>query len=306
MASSGEEKRVISSSNQAEAPSQNAGATVVSYRKIDCPNCRSDQYEHFITGKELVTYQHYKKLEGFGQINYVRCKACGLIYSNPRLVYTNTTLNNISPTHVERRRKRNQPFQEKLLRKKAKMLETIVNILGERRGQFLEVGCGLGYALVAARDQGFEVVATELYPGYIEICRAQGFNVIPGNVHSIPFPDRSCDVVFLDDVLEHLDQPFDFLDEVSRVLKPGGVAFLHTWVIDEPTTVQAGFGEDWRLDTNLDLTAHTTIFPTPLLLAQCVRRGLIPLPEKTFSWPPSFERPEENSIKFCGFYTRKE
>lgn len=306
MTPSGGVKKVINSLSKDAMPAADGGADVASYRKIDCPNCQSNQYEHFITGKELATYRHYKKLEGFGQINYVRCRECGLIYSNPRLVYTNTTLNNLSPTHVERRQKRNRPFQEKFLKKKARMIGKIVKLLGDRRGQFLEVGCGLGYALVAARDQGFEVVATELYQGYIDICREQGFNVIPGNVHSLPFPDKSFDVVFLDDVLEHLDQPFEFLDEVSRVVKPGGIAFMHTWVIDEPTTVQAGFGDDWRADKNLDLIAHTTIFPTPLLLAQFACRGLVPLPGETFSWPPSFERPEEHSIKFCGFYTRRE
>lgn len=39
---------------------------------------------------------------------------------------------------------------------------------------------------------------------------------------NIPYPDGSFDVVFADNVLEHLDNPEKVFAEVSRVLKPGG------------------------------------------------------------------------------------
>jgi SAM-dependent methyltransferase len=45
------------------------------------------------------------------------------------------------------------------------------------------------------------------------------------NADGIPYEDARFDVVFSDNVLEHLDQPLKVFREVARVLKPGG-AFL--------------------------------------------------------------------------------
>lgn len=44
----------------------------------------------------------------------------------------------------------------------------------------------------------------------------------------IPYDDGTFDVVFSDNVLEHLDQPLSVFREVSRVLKPGGVFLFKT------------------------------------------------------------------------------
>ncbi len=254
-------------------------------------------------GRELETFRFYSHHNGFERVNYVRCLGCGLLYANPRLVYTDWTLENISPQHVIRRREKIAPIQEMIRRDKAGKLERVVGLVGAARGRFLEIGCGFGFGLEAALAQGFEAVGTELYSGFIDACRDKGFQAVHGTVEGIPFPDGSCAVVFLDDVLEHIDQPFAYLDEIERVLQPGGILFVHTWVIDEPTTVEAAFGPEWRKDMNLDLTAHTTIFPTRLLLDQFNRRGLVLQPEAT-TW---FIRKGSaaHAIQFCDFLARK-
>ena len=249
------------------------GRGVQAYREVSCPCCHLEDSDTFAEGNQLDTFRSYQHLEGFEQLKYVRCCGCGLIYSNPRLVYSDSTLNDLFPDHVERRGKKYHDRQDFLRDQKATKVRMIQDLLDEPPGRFLEIGCGFGFALEAARDCGFKVVGTELYQGFIDSCRARGFDVLRGAVDQIPFEDRSCQVVFLDDVLEHLDQPFDYLDEANRVLEPGGLLFIHTWMVDEPTTVEVIFGPDWRKDLNLDLTAHTTIFPKNLLVEQLERRG---------------------------------
>ena len=48
------------------------------------------------------------------------------------------------------------------------------------------------------------------------------------NVDGIPYEDGRFDVVFSDNVLEHLDAPLKVFREVARVLKPGGVFLFKT------------------------------------------------------------------------------
>lgn len=274
------------------------------FREIDCPCCGNPSGVPFVEGRELDTFRFYARLDGFDRVNYVRCPRCGLIYSNPRLVYTESTLEHVSPGHVARRLERQAAIQESLRRGKAKKLERIVRLAGTARGRFLDIGCGSGLGLEAASAQGFDCIGTELYPGFVEVCRAKGLRVVPGTVAGLSFPDASCAVVFLDDVLEHLDQPFAYLDEIARVLQPGGILYVNTWVIDDPTTVDAAFGPEWRKEMNLDLTAHTTIYPTWLLLDQLHRRGLVPRMDAG-TWRAGVGA-AAHAIQYCDFLARKD
>jgi SAM-dependent methyltransferase len=45
---------------------------------------------------------------------------------------------------------------------------------------------------------------------------------IAGSGSRIPLPDASCDLVICDNVLEHISEPQVVMDEIARVLKPGG------------------------------------------------------------------------------------
>jgi SAM-dependent methyltransferase len=49
-----------------------------------------------------------------------------------------------------------------------------------------------------------------------------------GNAEEIPYPAGTFDLVFADNVLEHLENPLRVFKEVHRVLSPGGVFLLKT------------------------------------------------------------------------------
>jgi 2-polyprenyl-6-hydroxyphenyl methylase / 3-demethylubiquinone-9 3-methyltransferase len=50
-----------------------------------------------------------------------------------------------------------------------------------------------------------------------------------GNAQDQPFEDESFDVVLAMDLLEHIESPEKVIRECSRVLKPHGLLFFHTF-----------------------------------------------------------------------------
>lgn len=68
------------------------------------------------------------------------------------------------------------------------------------RGAYLDVACGQGDMLDEAAALGFDPVkGTEIVPTLID-----GNRVVYAEVHALPFPARSFDVVTMFDVIEHL------------------------------------------------------------------------------------------------------
>lgn len=89
----------------------------------------------------------------------------------------------------------------------------------------LDIGCGQGVALEIFRRAGLEAVGVTLGPD-AEVCRSQGFDVVEADFTFLDFADRSFDLVWCRHALEHSVMPFFLIDEMHRVLKPGGVLYL--------------------------------------------------------------------------------
>ena len=104
------------------------------------------------------------------------------------------------------------------------------------RGRVLDVGCSQGIASLVVARNGFEVVGVDVEldrVDYAEADRAreraevaERVRFVGGSAFALPFGDDSFDTVLLGEILEHLDKPEAVLDEVARVLRPGGVVAI--------------------------------------------------------------------------------
>jgi 2-polyprenyl-3-methyl-5-hydroxy-6-metoxy-1,4-benzoquinol methylase len=90
----------------------------------------------------------------------------------------------------------------------------------------LEVGCGNGATLQMLKDRGLakEVHGIELMEVIAQEAQSQVDHVFVGNaVELMPsLAPEKYDVVLCLDVLEHLVDPWSFLEQLQGVLKPGG------------------------------------------------------------------------------------
>jgi ubiquinone/menaquinone biosynthesis C-methylase UbiE len=91
-----------------------------------------------------------------------------------------------------------------------------------RSREVLEVGCGTG--LLLQRIAGFarRAQGVDLSPGMLERARARGLDVVEGSATDLPFPDASFDVACSFKVLPHVRDIGRALEEMARVIRPGG------------------------------------------------------------------------------------
>jgi ubiquinone/menaquinone biosynthesis C-methylase UbiE len=119
-------------------------------------------------------------------------------------------------------------------------VETLVResgILKRRKIKAIELGCGEGFSTQRLRDMlpdKVELMASEYVDNLVP--KAQKRNptvrVIQESAYETKHADNSFDLVFLLEVLEHLDYPDQALAEIKRILKPEG--FLVLGVPREP------------------------------------------------------------------------
>lgn len=98
-----------------------------------------------------------------------------------------------------------------------------VNPCGRR---LLEIGVGSGSFLQSARERGFEVMGCDLSSTICErIRRTRDITMHCGTLAELESKDRF-DVVVMNHVLEHVNEPVAFLQDVLRLLAPGGVVHI--------------------------------------------------------------------------------
>lgn len=170
-----------------------------------CPACGSDAGE--------------KPLEVCGKYSLFPCEACGLQFWEPRAlpdarwyeqIYggRDSKLMELEPGHQYFLRDAQTPG----------------------RGSLLDIGCGTGNFLAAARERGYEVSGTELDRNAAGFAREKlGLPQVFGLTlaeFAQRHPEQKFDVVTFFEVLEHQAEPAAFLRNVKACLKARGYVGL--------------------------------------------------------------------------------
>lgn len=91
----------------------------------------------------------------------------------------------------------------------------------------LDIGCGNGFFLKIAQEQGWHIYGTELNPSQCQRLRDEiQCPVYEGNIVSCSLSESFFDIVRLYHVLEHVHDPMEDLKECFRILKPGGILYV--------------------------------------------------------------------------------
>ncbi len=194
------------------------------YIYVPCPICGNDSYQHLI---RLGYNQRFQ---------YVRCKMCSVIYTNPKLVYNQNFINLAygDDFHIIKRLKRiwgnnikkfiNDVLKSDVIIFRYKFMEKYV-----KSGNFLDIGCATGGYLVYGQHHGWNTYGIEICKPLYEFCKKKlNLKVYNKQLIDVKFKAEMFDAITLFQVIEHFDKPIPVLKEIYRILKPGGIVLIET------------------------------------------------------------------------------
>lgn len=220
------------------AQSTNGGTVAANdLETTGCPLCGCERSQPYLKAADLLHHEP-------GEFRVVRCVDCGHFYLDPRP--TPESIGRYYPreygpyrlcsnefhdpddlTSQERRGRLNR-FLRSIPGLRAAVLwfiesraEYIPEVTARER-RALEVGCADGRFLEKLRSLGWQAQGVELSPQPAKRAADRGFEVNVGTLERASFPESRFDAVFAWMVVEHLHDPKGTLEEIHRILKPGG------------------------------------------------------------------------------------
>lgn len=155
----------------------------------------------------------------------VQCIQCGLVYVNPRAfrVEEDDYFKGVYLSTIER--------DGQIETCIASLYSDILYNLSNRvpLGKLLDVGCAMGHFMAFAKRYGWEVEGVECSPYAAqyaaEKCGAKVHGMMLKDAHLTQDFYNACVLV---EVVEHLADPRETMEEVWRLLEPGGLVYLTT------------------------------------------------------------------------------
>lgn len=202
--------------------------------------------------------------------NIVECQSCGLVYQNPRPIF-DEILEHYPPEYESyissEDRETNILFKQMIQYGLSKRANYITKY--SKQGRLLDVGCATGVFLNGMRTRGrWDLFGVELNNTAAQVARDKfGLNIFTGTIQQASLPSEYFDVVTLWDVLEHLYDPTEALEEVKRVLRKNGILVLR--VPNGNCRDVSLFGKYWA---GYDSPRHLYVF-TPETIRELLKKS---------------------------------
>jgi 2-polyprenyl-3-methyl-5-hydroxy-6-metoxy-1,4-benzoquinol methylase len=173
-------------------------------------------------------------------------------------------------------------------------LETYLALAGDKPIDILDVGCAQATLALLLAERGHRVTAVDLRPDFLEYARSRhthgDVRFLQANALEEDLPGEY-DLVFANQIIEHLVFPQAFVARLRRNLRPGGRMVLTTpnahYVRNRlPTFTQLGDPHQWaHLQHTADADGHFYAYTAQELVTVCRDAGLASVTHRFFESP---------------------
>ena len=232
------------------------------WEKISCPVCDGNSFENL-----------FKK----NNEQFVRCNNCSLVLINPRPLVTHvldTYDDDYSQIYANKAGKK--------LKRIKRWVDRVIKTRGNN-GNWLDIGCSVGFVAKVANESGFEAYGVDVQDWGIKYGKTQlGLRQLScGQLEDQKYNDNFFDVISMYDVIEHVPNLDTFMPELKRILAKDGLIDIITPDIGH-----------WRTPKNLSTwneikpSEHLYYFSKNTLSMLLDKHGL-KIRAKRFHWKPS-------------------
>lgn len=257
------------------------------WEDVNCSICGSEE-------KKIITKVRFSPLGGIS--NLVECKRCGLNYVSPRYI-----IKKEKEFYIQRYyeldsddlwQKNRQPLFRLYLDK--------INRLYPKRGNLLDVGCGKGFFLKLAQEDGWKVFGTDISKSAIKYGKEiLGLNILECELADARFERSYFDVVTLFNVLDQIYNPLETLKEVSGLIKPNGLLVLRLVNINFHLFIHYIYNRFLKKDNLKSPTQEPTVFHIYMFSPKIIKRLL---KENGFNRIKVLNSPPDPTLVSIGVY----
>lgn len=126
-----------------------------------------------------------------------------------------------------------QRIERKMKEDYTPLIEEIEKYRDLKGKKLLDLGSGWGFLLVPANAHGAVVFGIDPKKERVQISKMRlamhgiDANLFSGIGENLPFKNDTFDAIHCSSVLEHVQDPLKVIDEMIRILKPGGLCWIY-------------------------------------------------------------------------------
>lgn len=216
----------------------------------------------------LCGHKERRKLVEIGGWSVYACQKCGLGVLDPRpgkMELAGLYAQAYFESNYGVPPKTNSKEMEKRLSQESHRIRFFRPFL--KRGKILDIGCGMGFFLLACRKKGYEVKGIELSEDSASYCRdTLNINVVVGTLAEADMKEEPFDLITMWHFLEHTPDPSFCLERARSWLKAGGLI-----IVDVPNYESTDARLTWENWKGWQLPYHLYHF-TPFTIKDLLKR----------------------------------
>jgi len=203
-----------------------------------------------------------------GEWSVYRCSGCGLGFLDPRpdLAELNELYRrSYFQSKYDDGLKTDSPEMKRRLSQETHRIRFFKK--AGRQGRLLDIGCGMGYFLLACRRYGYDVEGMDISADSAAYVQDElKIQVAVGTIDGVDYPPASFDVITMWHFLEHACKPDQYIEKARQWLKPDGII-----VVDVPNYQGTDARKMWNHWKGWSLPYHFYHF-TPETLKQLLAK----------------------------------